>query len=134
MRPYLEKKENSAWWTGLVKGGIAIAASFAVMFLLTLICSMIIAGTNTPETAGGTMMIIVSAITSLLMSVLLTLLTKSKAILCALYSFIAMAALKLLLTNIMVHTVTFGRQGIVGLIFTAVFCLVGALLGGNLRK
>ncbi len=129
-----EKKENPKWWYSIVKGAIAVLISLAVMFLLMLVFSAIISGTGMPESSEGAVMVGVTAATALLMSALLTVMTNSRAILCALYSFLIITALKLLLTNAIVHAVTFTRQGIVGIIFTAVFCVIGALMGGNIRK
>lgn len=134
MRSYMEKNEPSAWWLKPLKIATVILASIAVMMILTLVCSVIILNSKLPESSGSVMMIIVSAITSVLMSVLLTLNTKSKAILSALFAFAVMFILKLILTNIMVRGITFGRQGIVGIIFTAVFCIIGSLIGANIKK
>lgn len=134
MRTYMEKNEPSAWWLKPLKIATVILASIAVMMILTLVCSVIILNSKLPESSGSVMMIIVSAITSVLMSVLLTLNTKSKAILSALFAFAVMFILKLILTNIMVRGITFGRQGIVGIIFTAVFCIIGSLIGANIKK
>ena len=134
MRSYMEKNEPSAWWLKPLKIATVILASIAVMMILTLVCSVIILNSKLPESSGSVMMIIVSAITSVLMSVLLTLNTKSKAILSALFAFAVMFILKLILTNIMVRGITFGRQGIVGIIFTVVFCIIGSLIGANIKK
>ena len=134
MRSYMEKNEPSAWWLKLLKIATVILASIAVMMILTMICSVIILNSKLPESSGSVMMMIVSAITSILMSVLLTLNTKSKAILSALLAFAVMFILKLILTNIIAHDIAFGRQGIVGIIFTAVFCIIGSLIGANIKK
>ena len=134
MRSYMEKSESTTWWIKPLKIVTVILASIAVMLILTLTCSAIMINTKIPESAGSIMMIIVSTVTSMLMSVLLTLNTNSKAILSALYSFLVMLGLKLLLTNILAHTISFGRQGIVGIIFTAVFCFIGSLIGANIKK
>ena len=132
MRSYMEKNEPSAWWLKPLKIATVILASIAVMMILTMICSVIILNSKLPE--SSVMMMIVSAITSILMSVLLTLNTKSKAILSALLAFAVMFILKLILTNIIAHDIAFGRQGIVGIIFTAVFCIIGSLIGANIKK
>ena len=134
MRSYMEKNEPSAWWLKPLKIATVILASIAVMMILTMICSVIILYSKLPESSGSVMMMIVSAITSILMSVLLTLNTKSKAILSALLAFAVMFILKLILTNIIAHDIAFGRQGIVGIIFTAVFCIIGSLIGANIKK
>lgn len=134
MRSYMEKNEPSAWWLKPLKIATVILASIAVMMILTMICSVIILNSKLPESSGSVMMMIVSAITSILMSVLLTLNTKSKAILSALLAFAVMFFLKLILTNIIAHDIAFGRQGIVGIIFTAVFCIIGSLIGANIKK
>lgn len=134
MRSYMEKNEPSAWWLKPLKIATVILASIAVMMILTMICSVIILNSKLPESSGSVMMMIVSAITSILMSVLLTLNTKSKAILSALLAFSVMFILKLILTNIIAHDIAFGRQGIVGIIFTAVFCIIGSLIGANIKK
>ena len=134
MRSYMEKNEPSAWWLKPLKIATVILASIAVMMILTMICSVIILNSKLPESSGSVMMMIVSAITSILMSVLLTLNTKSKAILSALLAFAVMFILKLILTNIIAPAIAFGRQGIVGIIFTAVFCIIGSLIGANIKK
>ena len=134
MRSYMEKNEPSAWWLKPLKIATVILASIAVMMILTMICSVIILNSKLPESSGSVMMMIVSAITSILMSVHLTLNTKSKAILSALLAFAVMFILKLILTNIIAHDIAFGRQGIVGIIFTAVFCIIGSLIGANIKK
>ncbi len=134
MRSYMEKNEPSAWWLKPLKIATVILASIAVMMILTMICSVIILNSKLPESSGSVMMMIVSATTSILMSVLLTLNTKSKAILSALLAFAVMFILKLILTNIIAHDIAFGRQGIVGIIFTAVFCIIGSLIGANIKK
>lgn len=134
MRSYMEKNEPSAWWLKPLKIATVILASIAVMMILTMICSVIILNSKLPESSGSVMMMIVSAITSILMSVLLTLNTKYKAILSALLAFAVMFILKLILTNIIAHDIAFGRQGIVGIIFTAVFCIIGSLIGANIKK
>ena len=134
MRSYMEKNEPSAWWLKPLKIATVILASIAVMMILTMICSVIILNSRLPESSGSVMMMIVSATTSILMSVLLTLNTKSKAILSALLAFAVMFILKLILTNIIAHDIAFGRQGIVGIIFTAVFCIIGSLIGANIKK
>ena len=134
MRSYMEKNEPSAWWLKPLKIATVILASIAVMMILAMICSVIILNSKLPESSGSVMMMIVSAITSILMSVLLTLNTKSKAILSALLAFSVMFILKLILTNIIAHDIAFGRQGIVGIIFTAVFCIIGSLIGANIKK
>ena len=90
MRSYMEKNEPSAWWLKPLKIATVILASIAVMMILTMICSVIILNSKLPESSGSVMMMIVSAITSILMSVLLTLNTKSKAILSALLAFAVM--------------------------------------------
>ena len=132
MRSYMEKNEPTVWWIKPLKIATVILASIAAMMLLTLICSLIILNSKLPESSESVMMTIVSAVTSILMSALLTL--KSKAILSALFAFAVMFVLKLILTNIMAHGITFGRQGIVGIIFTAVFCIIGSLIGANIKK
>lgn len=134
MRSYMEKKESSAWWFKPLKIITVILASIGIMMLLTLICSFILLSSNMPESAGSAMMVIVSAITSMLLSLLLTVNTNTKAILSALYSFLILFGLKLLLTSILADGINFGRQGIVGIIFTAVFCIIGSLIGANIKK
>ena len=134
MRSYMEKNEPTVWWIKPLKIATVILASIPAMMLLTLICSLIILNSKLPESSESVMMTIVSAVTSILMSALLTLNTKSKAILSALFAFAVMFVLKLILTNIMAHGITFGRQGIVGIIFTAVFCIIGSLIGANIKK
>lgn len=134
MRSYMEAKEENALWVKPVKIIIVIAMSILVMFLLTVICSAIILNSGLLESSAEIMMIIVSAVTSMLMAVLLTRVTNSKAIMSALYSFLVMLGLKLILTNILVENISFGRQGIVGIAFSAVFCIIGSLIGANIKK
>lgn len=134
MRSYMEKKEETALWVKPLKIIIVIVMSILVMFLLTVICSAIILNSGLPESSAEIMMIIVSAVTSMLMAVLLTRVTDSKAIMSALYSFLVMLGLKLILTNILAESISFGRQGIVGIIFSVVFCVIGSLIGANIKK
>ncbi len=134
MRSYMENKEPLKWWFKPFKILTIIVISIAVMLLLTLICSVLILKTNIPESNASIMMTAVSAITAMLLSILLTMNTKIKPILAALYSFAAMIAIKLILTAVIAGNVSFGRQGIVGIIFTAVFCILGSLLAANIKK
>ncbi len=134
MRSYMENKEPLKWWFKPFKILTIIVISIAVMLLLTLICSVLILKTNIPESNASIMMTAVSAITAMLLSILLTMNTKIKPILAALYSFAVMIAIKLILTAVIAGNVSFGRQGIVGIIFTAVFCILGSLLAANIKK
>lgn len=134
MRSYLENKEPSKWWFKPLKIITIIAISAAVMLILTLICSILILKTKMPESYEEFMMITVSAVTAMLMTILLTLNTKVKAIFAAAYSFLIIVIIKLILTAIMAQSISFGRQGIVGIIFTAVFCILGGLIAANIKK
>lgn len=134
MRSYMENKEPLKWWFKPFKILTIIVISIAVMLLLTLICSVLILKTNIPESNASIVMTAVSAITAMLLSILLTMNTKIKPILAALYSFAVMIAIKLILTAVIAGNVSFGRQGIVGIIFTAVFCILGSLLAANIKK
>jgi len=130
----MEKKQPTNWWIKPLKITTIALISTSALLLLTLFCSFLICKTNIPESAESFMMVAIGAIASLLMSVLLTLFTKSKPIFTAIYSFLIMFFIKFLFTVLTSHTVHFGKQGLIGLAFVLVFCLLGSIIGSNLRK
>lgn len=134
MRTYMEKKQPANWWIKPLKITTIALISTSVLLLLTLLCSFLICKTNIPESAESFMMVAIGALASLIMSVLLTLFTKSKPIFTAIYSFLIMFFIKILFNIMTSNTVHFGRQGIIGLVFVFVFCLIGSIIGSNMRK
>ena len=132
MRNYTEKSSNGR--SRIIKVGAAIMVPIAVMLLVNLVFSIIVLKTELPESSIPILSVISSAAACLMMPIMLTAATDLKAILCALYSFAIILFTKFLFTLIIVHSVHFGRYGIIGLVSTAVFCFLGALLGWNLRK
>lgn len=134
MREYINKKQNNnIILNKFIKLLISLIVSAGIFVFLTFICSVLIAKTNVSEDYESVMMTVISAISSIVLSILMTFTLDYKGILCALFSFLIIFCMKLIISKAY-GSVGFGRQGTVGLIFTAIFCLIGSIAASNIKK
>lgn len=107
----------------------------AVLFVgLTFVSSMIIAKTNISENIGSLLMICISAISSMLFTALLTATLGIKGIFSTLIALVTVLFIKAVLTICITGIIKMTMQGIITILFTAVFCFVGAILGAYMKK
>lgn len=118
----------------LIRVTVCIVAPLAIAVVLMLIGALIILNTDIPNTLTSIFMIIAVAIGSIVMSVLFASCFKIKNIYCAVISFSLITLIRVIITLALCGKLVFGVQGIVGIIFTAIFCFIGALLAGNIKK
>lgn len=118
----------------IIKFAFSIILPIIIFFLIIAFFSLLITNTSMPEKYESIVTIVSSAITTIIMSFLLTKLINIKPIYCSLITFLIMFIFKLLINLAMNTPISFGRQGIIGIIFLIVFSILGSILGLNFKK
>lgn len=113
---------------------LCLIMPIAVGFTLMIAASLIMLNTNIGEGIESIFMLIISAITSILTSVMLVLRTRIKPYLCSVISFALVTLYKILITIVTVSLVTFSIKSIISLAFAFVFCFIGGMIGTNIKN
>jgi len=113
---------------------LCLIMPIAVGFALMIAASLIMLNTNIGEGIESIFMLIISAITSILTSVMLVLRTRIKPYLCSVISFVLVTLYKILITIVTVSLVTFSIKSIISLAFVFVFCFIGGMIGTNIKN
>lgn len=103
-------------------------------FVVTGVFALLLSRTDLTEKSEVIVTTILSAISTLVMSLLLTINFKIKPIYCSVITFAIFMALKILLNAIYNIPVSLGKQGIIGIIFLAIFSIIGSVAGVCFKK
>ena len=133
MRDYFSQKE-SIRKNSLLKIAILISISLLSAVLMLFIFSWLISNTGISEKYESLIMIAITALLSIAITAILVLCTELKGIYCSLIAFALLILFKLLLNMVLSVPVSLGKQGILGIIFSLVFCITGGLITSNAKK
>lgn len=102
--------------------------------LISYLGAILVLKTEISQSIESLIAIIAVSLGCLLMSVLLTLNTKIKGIYCVVISFVYFLILKLMSTLLIVGKLNVTGQGVISILFIALFCFIGGIIGSNLKK
>lgn len=118
----------------VIRISLSISAPIIAFFVLNFLFATIIANTNLSENYESIIAVIISSVTCAMMSMLLTLSTKVKAIYNVLIVFVIIVFFKMIINILLKTPVALGRQGIVGIIFALLFSVIGGMIGVFFKK
>ena len=118
----------------LIKLTISLLFPGVLGFVLITLFSTLILKTSIPESLTMLFSIIAICLISIFATILNTYMYKVKGIYVALFSFVVIILYKTIITIVMQNSLNFSLKGIVGIMFTALFCFVGCLVGVNTKK
>lgn len=120
--------------TKLIKLAISILIPALLGFVFMFIFSLIVLKTSVPENLIPLFSIISVCLTSIISTAFNTMIYKFKGIYVALFSFLIVFLYKIITTIIIEGNLSFTGKGIVGILFTALFCFIGCIIGSNAKK
>ncbi len=113
---------------------ISIVIPVALSIILLLLSSVLILNTNISESVSLVFMISITAICSIIMSVLFVLSNNFRGIVCSIISFIIMLSFKMILSIAINKEIVLSGAGGISILFLFLFCLIGGIVGSNIKK
>lgn len=133
MRNYFSQNENTKK-NNLLKIMILILLSIAVTVFIAFIFAFIISNTGMSEKSESLITIVLTALLCISVTAVLVLCTELKGIYCSLISFALIILLKLICNLMLSVPITWGKQGILGVVFSFLFCVAGGIITSNIKK
>ena len=134
MRNYNETEKTNGKLSAALRTLTVILSSLLMLIILTFISALIIKTTSVPESAESIIITVITALTAVIMTLILTRTIKGKPIIAALYSYTSIVIMKIILTEVIEKKISLSAQGIAGLIFPAIFCILGCMIGAYSKK
>ena len=130
----LNKDQKDSSLLIFIKVSVATIGCILLFFALNMLGGILMTYTSLSEDFYPAISIIITALISILLSLILTQLIQMKGILCSVIAFLILTLFRVVLTLIMKEDISLSTAGVVNLVFCFIFSLVGGVVGVNIKK